>query len=79
MSRSAFTDKFSKLVGQAPKTYLINWRMQKAKSKLEAGDEIMFHIAEAAGYSSEAAFNKAFKAFFGETPGLVRRSHKSIK
>jgi len=77
MSRSAFTDRFSKLVGQAPKTYLINWRMQKAKSKLETGDETMFHIAEEAGYSSEAAFSKAFKAFFGETPGFVRRSHKS--
>lgn len=76
MSRSAFTDKFSKLVGQAPKTYLINWRMQKAKTKLETGEELMYRIAEDAGYSSEAAFSKAFKAFFGETPGLVRRSHK---
>lgn len=76
MSRSAFTDKFSKLVGQPPKTYLINWRMQKAKNKLSTGDDTMFRIAEEAGYSSEAAFSKAFKAFFGETPGFIRRSHK---
>lgn len=76
MSRSAFTDKFSKLVGQSPKTYLINWRMQKAKAKLEMGDEVMFRIAEDAGYSSEATFSKAFKSFFGETPGGVRRAQK---
>lgn len=76
MSRSAFTERFSKLVGQSPKTYLINWRMQKAKAALETSDESMYHIAEWAGYSSEAAFSKAFKSFFGEPPGLVRRRHK---
>ena len=77
MSRSAFTEKFSKLVGQPPKTYLINWRMQKARAKLEMGDEIMYRIAEEAGYSSEAAFSKAFKTFFGITPGSVRRQYKT--
>lgn len=76
MSRSAFTDKFSKLVGQAPKTYLLNWRMQKAKTRLESTDDSMYQIAEDAGYSSEAAFSKAFKTFFAETPGFVRRASK---
>ncbi|WP_438465386.1 AraC family transcriptional regulator [Marinomonas sp. PE14-40] len=76
MSRSAFTDKFSKLVGQAPKTYLLNWRMQKAKTRLESTDDSMYQIAEDAGYSSEAAFSKAFKTFFTETPGFVRRASK---
>ena len=76
MSRSAFTDKFSKLVGQAPKTYLLNWRMQKAKTRLESTGDSMYQIAEDAGYSSEAAFSKAFKTFFAETPGFVRRASK---
>jgi len=74
MSRTAFTEKFSNLVGMAPKTYLINWRMQKAKRALQLGEKSMINIAEAAGYSSEAAFSKAFKQFFDETPGKVRRS-----
>ena len=74
MSRTAFTDKFVNLVGMAPKTYLTNWRMQKAKSQLQLGSDAMIYIAEAAGYSSEAAFSKAFKQFFGETPGRVRRN-----
>ncbi len=73
MSRTAFTEKFSTLVGMAPKTYLINWRMQKAKRALQAGEQTMINIAEAAGYSSEAAFSKAFKQFFDETPGKIRR------
>jgi len=74
MSRTAFTDKFSSLVGMAPKTYLTNWRMQKAKGQLQSSEQTMIAIAENAGYSSEAAFSKAFKQFFAETPGRIRRS-----
>ncbi len=73
MSRTAFTDRFANLVGMAPKTYLINWRMQKAKGLLQTGGNSMIDISETAGYSSEAAFSKAFKQFFGQTPGHVKR------
>ena len=77
LSRTSFTEKFSRLVGMPPKTYLLNWRMQKAKTALETSDTLMIDIAEAAGYSSEAAFSKAFKQFFETTPGRARRKHKS--
>lgn len=73
LSRSAFTERFLKLVGESPKTYLINWRMQKAKLTLETTDVGMYDIAESAGYSSEAAFSKAFKQFFDRTPGSYRK------
>jgi len=73
LSRSAFTERFIKHVGESPKTYLINWRMQKAKSKLESSDVNMYDIAESAGYSSEAAFSKAFKQYFDRTPGSFRK------
>jgi len=74
ISRTAFTEKFSKLVGVPPKTYLLNWGMQKAKAQLETTAKPMIEVAEATGYSSEAAFSKAFKQFFDVTPGRVRRS-----
>ena len=74
LSRTAFTEKFTRLVGIPPKTYLINWRMQKAKTRLETANESMISIAEAAGYSSEAAFSKAFKQYYDITPGQIRRS-----
>ena len=73
LSRSAFTDRFTKRVGLSPKTYLMNWRMQKARSKLEHTELSMFDIAQSAGYSSEAAFSKAFKALFEITPGSLRK------
>lgn len=75
MSRTSFTEKFTKLVGMPPKNYLVNGRMQKAKRQLEIGNMVMIEIAEAAGYSSEAAFSKAFKQFFDITPGKIRRQN----
>ncbi|OUR90073.1 hypothetical protein A9Q81_20195 [Gammaproteobacteria bacterium 42_54_T18] len=76
LSRTSFTEKFSRLVGMPPKTYLLNWRMQKAKTQLETTNTPMIDIAESAGYSSEAAFSKAFKQFFDTTPGRARRKNK---
>ncbi len=77
LSRTSFTDKFSRLVGIPPKTYLVNWRMQKAKTQLETTNTPMIDIAENSGYSSEAAFSKAFKQFFDTTPGRTRRKVKN--
>lgn len=72
MSRTTFTDKFTEIVGMPPKRYMINWRMQKARRQLQTTQDAMITIAETAGYHSEAAFNKAYKQFFGETPGTAR-------
>ncbi|CAA0100878.1 RCS-specific HTH-type transcriptional activator RclR [BD1-7 clade bacterium] len=74
LSRSAFTDRFTQLVGQSPKQYLTDWRMHQAKAALQGSEESMLEIAEQAGFSSEAAFSKAFKKFFHETPGAIRRA-----
>lgn len=74
MSRTAFSERFTRAVGQSPKSYMINWRMQRARRQLISGDRPMIDIAESAGYSSEAAFGKAYKQFFGDSPGAVRRA-----
>lgn len=76
LSRTAFTEKFSAMVGMPPKSYLVDWRMQKAKQRLQQGDDSMFTIAESSGYSSESAFSKAFKQHFEQTPGFIRRQGK---
>jgi AraC-like DNA-binding protein len=72
LSRTAFSEKFSKMVGMPPKSYLLNWRMQRAKVNLQENNLKMFTVAENAGYASEASFSKAFKSFFSLTPGQVR-------
>lgn len=73
LSRTAFSEKFSKMVGMPAKSYLTNWRMQRAKMDLQESNLNMITVAENAGYASEASFSKAFKRFFSLTPGQVRK------
>lgn len=73
MSRSSFAAKFMELVGEGPMQYVRQWRMQVAVTWLKETDDSIGEMAERLGYQSEAAFNRAFKNFIGETPGSVRR------
>lgn len=74
MSRSAFSEKFSRLMGQSAMQYVTDWRMQLARSRLAESNDSLFQVAEQFGYSSEAAFSRAFKRTFGSSPGSVRRT-----
>jgi AraC-like DNA-binding protein len=72
MSRSAFNERFTALVGLPPIKYLTQWRLQLAKEKLRDGRQPIARIAHAVGYESEVAFNRAFKREFGEPPARWR-------
>ncbi len=73
LSRSAFSERFTRLVGEAPKTYLQRWRFEVAKQALQDGQASILSIALNAGYRSEAAFSKAFKLHAGHSPGSYRK------
>ncbi len=73
MSRSGFALTFKKRVGISPMNYLMNWRMQIACELLRAGDESLYTIATAVGYSSESAFSAAFVKTVKCRPGAYRR------
>jgi AraC-like DNA-binding protein len=73
MSRSAFSSRFTMLVGIPPLTYMTRWRMHKAGEMMRQGKVPMTEIARSAGYESEAAFSKAFKREIGVAPGTYRR------
>jgi AraC-like DNA-binding protein len=72
MSRSAFAQRFTELVGTSPLAYVVAWRMQKAAGLLRATRQTLGEIAGAVGYESEPAFSKAFKREQGVTPGAYR-------
>ena len=74
MSRSAFAERFTGLVGQPPMKYLTGWRMQVAAQKLREGRLSIGQIAFDVGYDSEAAFTRAFKREMGVPPATWRRS-----
>ena len=72
LSRSAFSARFTELVGEPPMTYLTRWRMLRA-TRLLKNEVSMETIAEVLGYESEAAFRKAFKREIGIPPAQYRR------
>jgi len=53
--------------------YLAMWRMHVAAQQLRDGPDNVAQVAFAVGYDSEAAFSRAFKRQFGESPGAWRR------
>lgn len=74
MSRSAFSNRFARLVGVAPGRYLAEWRMQVARARLLDSTDPVSVIAGEIGYQSEAAFCRAFKKAFAESPARLRRA-----
>lgn len=72
MSRSAFSKRFTKLVGKPVMSYLTQWRMQLARASIQETSEPLSIIANNVGYKSEAAFCRVFKRQFGVPPGNFR-------
>jgi AraC-like DNA-binding protein len=72
LSRSAFSARFTELVGEPPMIYLTRWRMLKA-TRLLKNEVRMETIAELLGYKSEVAFRKAFKREIGIPPAQYRK------
>jgi len=73
MSRSIFSDRFTAVVGISPLRYLTRWRLTIAADLLRAGTLKVTDVAHGAGYGSEAAFSRAFKAQFGYPPRDAHR------
>ena len=72
MSRSAFAEHFTKLVGDSPLRYLARWRLSLAHEMLRSGSVGVAEAAHRVGYSSEAGFSRAFKAHHGFAPSTAK-------
>ncbi len=73
LSRSAFSRRFTELVGQPPLAYLTSWRLTVAAHLLADTEAPLAGVARRVGYSSEFAFAAAFKRDFGTPPGRFRK------
>src|SRR5690606_23088186 len=73
LSRSAFFDRFARIVGVPPMEYLQSWRMSLAKDMLRRGADKLDEIAERVGYGSASAFSTAFARKVGIPPKRFAR------
>ena len=72
LSRSAFVERFTSIVGMSPIRYLTVWRLQTAKINLRETTKTIAQLAHSVGYDSEEAFSRAFKREFGMSPARLR-------
>src|ERR1700683_1294257 len=73
LSRSAFAARFVARVGKPPATYLAHVRLDAAADLLRGTSLPVTLIAENVGYTSEAAFSRAFKHRYSTPPARWRR------
>jgi AraC-like DNA-binding protein len=74
LSRTAFAERFSAVLGVSPHQYLTELRMIEALRLLRDPRLSVIAIAEQLGYQSEAAFRRTFKRVHGRGPGAIRRA-----
>lgn len=74
MSRSAFAERFTRVIGESPMRYLAQHRLLSASQRLKESSDSIARISFDVGYESEAAFNRAFKREFGAPPATWRKT-----
>ena len=77
LGRSAFSARFTRLVGQSMYRYLIARRMSEAAFLLETSDDGIARIATSVGYETTAAFSKLFHRHHGLSPGRYRATRRA--
>lgn len=72
MSGNYLSRLFKEEFGESFVSYLIYYRIEKAKQYLKDTTEPIQHIANLVGYTHSVSFNRVFKKLVGKTPGEYR-------
>jgi AraC-like DNA-binding protein len=72
LSRTAFVQRFTSVIGTPPIQYLTKWRLQTAQMNLRETKKSIAQVAPIVSYESEEAFSRAFKREFGVPPARWR-------
>jgi len=74
LSRSTFAERFRLLLGSLPAAYLADVRLRQAAELLRTTTDPVGAVARRVGYTSDAAFIRAFTRRYGAQPGRWRRA-----
>jgi AraC-like DNA-binding protein len=77
MSRTRFAEEFKLVTGETPARIVSRLRLTNVARRMAAAQLSVELAADQAGYSSPAAFVRAFQREFGETPARWRRGRTS--
>jgi AraC family transcriptional activator of mtrCDE len=76
MSRATLARQFQEKLGRSASDLLTDIRMALAANELKKPSMSTGAVAEAVGYQSEAAFQRAFKSHMGVTPAQWRKTQE---
>lgn len=76
LSRTRLVERFRHFLNQSPIAYLNQWRLKLGAELLQSTDQSVAEVAQAVGYGSESAFNRAFRREFACPPAQFRRKHE---
>lgn len=79
LAERSFKRRFAAATGMAPMDYVHTLRIEEAKQMLEAGDEPIEAIAEAAGYEDAGFFARLFRRKVGLTPAQYRKRFGALR
>jgi AraC family transcriptional regulator len=79
LSRMHFAAQFRAATGYRPREFLLNHRIEQAKSLLTTTERPLAEIALAVGFSTQAHFSTVFKRISGETPARWRTATKNSR
>lgn len=72
-SRTDFSARFNELLGVPPIKYWTHWRLCLTAQWLRDNQMTIDQAAEHLGYSSRAAFSRAFKSVMNVSPGAIKK------
>ena len=75
LSNSRYVANFKKQTGKSPNEYIIDLRLQLAKSLLENTKMSIKQISEKVGYSDQYFFSRLFKNHIGISPQKYRKEN----
>ncbi|WP_282607701.1 GlxA family transcriptional regulator [Pelagibius sp. Alg239-R121] len=70
---------FKSELGQGPRAYYLAQRLNTARRQLTAGAASAIQIATSCGFNSAAAFSRAYRARYGESPTDTRRKARQAQ
>ena len=73
LSNSRYVTNFKKQTGKSPNEYIIDLRLQLAKSLLENTNMSIKQISERVGYTDQYFFSRLFKKHIGVSPQKYRK------
>jgi AraC family transcriptional regulator len=76
LSATHFSHAFKRSIGEAPHTYLVQRRLDRARHLMLTSDTALSEVALVCGFSDQAHFSRLFRRYTGESPAAWRRERR---